>query len=117
MRSADRATAPRVALRWIRAAAGLGGSGRLLFEADQTTEGHRAQHPVRGVDLELAEGEVQAAGRIVVVVLEEFATTDEIHRDEVARRIARPEVPVPIPVSAPVDDGTLYRSHQKVNRE
>src|SRR6187401_1981188 len=53
---------------------------------DQPTRRHGAQDPVRRVELELPDREVEATGGEVMVVLEELSAAQEVEREEVPRR-------------------------------
>src|SRR5262249_50272109 len=89
----------------------------LRAETNQVTPRHAAQHPVHWIDLELPDPEVQPAGGVVVVVLEQLAAAEEGERNEVPRRVAGGEVAVAVAMATPVHDRALRRPHEPVERQ
>src|SRR5258706_10879589 len=89
----------------------------LRLETNEPTDGHPTQDPVRRIDLETTEGEVEPPGRVVMVVLEELATAQEVEREEIPRQVPGAEVPIAVAVAAPVDDRALGRADHPVERQ
>src|SRR3954468_2054450 len=79
-----------------RLGGGVQGGGGADAEGAESLE--NAEHHVRRVELEGTGGEVDAAGRAVVVVLEELTERQKIEGQRVPGRVRRAEVPVAVAV-------------------
>ena len=91
------------------------GVGLRRLQLDDAEEQQRLDDGIGRVELVPPRGEVEAVGQLVVVVLEELSHHEPVcPEDGVARLVVVVEVLVAVHVAKPVNDGTVYRAHQKV---